>query len=76
MLGINDKFAQTKMYYDFRDDLVKGEIRNLKKGHVLVNGNYSTLMGNGMEMLQANIGQFYGESIVGVGNICWSYRPP
>ena len=69
MLGINDKFAQTKMYYDFRDDLVKGEIRNLKKGHVLVNGNYSTLMGNGMEMLQASIGQFYGESIVGVGNI-------
>ena len=69
MLGINDKFAQTKMYYDFRDDLVKGEIRNLKKGHVLVNGNYSTLMGNGMEMLQASIGQFHGESIVGVGNI-------
>lgn len=69
MLGINDKFAQTKIYYDFRDDLVKGEIRNLKKGHVLVNGNYSTLMGNGMEMLQASIGQFHGESIIGVGNI-------
>lgn len=69
MLGINDKFAQTKMYYDFRDDLIKGEIRNLKKGHVLVNGNYSTLMGNGIEMLQASIGQFSGEPIIGVGNI-------
>lgn len=69
MLGINDKFARTKLYYDFRDDLIKGEIRNLKKGHVLVNGNYSTLMGNGMEMLMASIGKFTGQSVIGVGNI-------
>ena len=69
MLGINDKFAQTKLYYDFRDDLIKGEIRNLKKGHVLVNGNYSTLMGNGMEMLMASIGRFDGQSVIGIGNI-------
>ena len=69
MLGINDKFAQTKLYYDFRDDLIKGMVRNLKKGHVLVNGNYSTLMGNGMEMLMASIGAFDGKSVIGVGNI-------
>lgn len=69
MLGINDKFSQTKIYYDFRDDLIKGEIRNLKKGHILVNGNYSTLMGNGMEMLQASIGAFNGKSVIGAGNI-------
>lgn len=69
MLGVNDKFASTKLYYDFRDDLVKGEIRNLKKGHVLVNGNYSTLLGNGLEMLQQAIGAFHGESVFGVGNI-------
>ena len=69
MLGINDKFSHTKLYYDFRDDLIKGEMRNLKKGHVLVSGNYSTLMGNGIEMLQASIGQFDGKSILGVGNI-------
>ena len=69
MLGINDKFSRTKLYYDFRDDLIKGEMRNLKKGHVLVQGNYSTLMGNGFEMLQASIGQFTGEPALGVGNI-------
>lgn len=69
MLGINDKFANTKLYYDFRDDLIKGEMRNLKKGHVLVRGNYSTLMGNGMEMLKATIGEFNGESSLGVGCI-------
>lgn len=69
MLGINEKFARTKLYYDFRDDLVKGEIRNLKKGHVLIHGNYSTLMGNGMEMLQESIGRFNGESVIGIGNV-------
>lgn len=56
MLSINDKFAQTKLYYDFRNDLIKGEIRNLKRGHVLISGNYSTIMGNGVEMLKAAIG--------------------
>ena len=69
MLGINDKFANTKLYYDFRDDLVRGEIRNLKKGHVLVEGYYSTIMGNGFEMLLASIGRFNGESTLAVGNI-------
>ena len=69
MLGINDKFANTKMYYDFRDDLIRGEIRNLKRGHVLINGNYSTIMGNGMEMLRASIGAFDGTSTLGVGNV-------
>lgn len=62
LLGINDKFAKTKMYYDFRDDLIKGELRNLKRGHVLINGNYSTLMGNGIEMLKEAIGTFDGKS--------------
>lgn len=67
MLGINDKFAHTKLYYDFRDDLVKGEVRNLKRGHVLINGNYSTILGNGLEMLMHSIGRFDGEPALGVG---------
>jgi hypothetical protein len=69
MLGINDKFCRTKLYYDFRDDLINGELRNLRRGHILVNGNYSTLLGNGIEMLQAAIGTFNGESVIGKGNI-------
>lgn len=69
MLGINDQFAHTKLYYDFRDDLIRGEIRNLKRGHVLINGNYSTIMGNGLEMLKASIGQFNGASELGPGNV-------
>lgn len=69
MLGINDRFCQTKMYYDFRDDLIRGEIRNLKRGHVLVNGNYSTLMGNGMEMLKESVGKFDGTPEIGKGQV-------
>ncbi|MBR6051737.1 MAG: hypothetical protein IKP68_11125, partial [Clostridia bacterium] len=69
MLGINDKFTKTKMYFDFRDDLVDGEIRNLKRGHVLVNGNYSTLMGNGVEMLKEAIGAYDGKSTLQPGEI-------
>lgn len=62
LLGITNKFSQTKMYEDFRNDLIKGFIRNLKQGHVLLKGNYSTILGNGIEMLKAAIGQFYGNS--------------
>ena len=69
LLGINDRFAETQMYYDFRDDLVKGWIRNLKRGHVLVNGNYSTLMGNGMEMLNSAIGKYRGRTELQPGEI-------
>lgn len=65
MLGVNDKFAQTKIYKDFRDSIVKGFYRNLKRGHILLNGNYSTLLGNGIELLQQAIGTFSGESIIG-----------
>ena len=69
MLGINDQFCKTKIYDSFRKDLVKGMLRNLKKGHVLVSGNYSTMMGNGLEMLYGAIGRFNGKTMLGVGNI-------
>src|SRR5574344_2159482 len=69
LLGMNANFAKTQLYYDFRNDLVKSLIRELKKGHVIVNGNYSTLLGNGYEMLQQSIGTFKGKSIIGKGNI-------
>ncbi len=69
LLGINANFAKTKLYYDFRNDLIRSLIRELRQGHVLINGNYSTLLGNGYEMLQQSIGVFNGESIIGKGNI-------
>ena len=67
MLGINNKFAKTKLFADFKNDLVKAFLRNLKQGHILVEGNYSTLFGNGVEMLKQAIGRFDGTSEIGVG---------
>ena len=36
---------------------------------MLVEGNYETLFGNPVEMLQASIGKFDGVSVLGAGNI-------
>ena len=69
MLGINDRFAQTKLYYDFRSDILKSMTKSLRLGHVLVNGNYSVLCGNPIEMLMAITGDFDGTSQIGIGNV-------
>lgn len=69
MLGINDKFADTKLYHDFKMDLLKSMTKSLRIGHVLVNGNYSVLCGNPIEMLLAITGEFDGTSQIGVGRI-------
>lgn len=69
LLGINEDFTRTAIYREFRDSLVKSAKRNMRLGHVLVYGNYSTLCGNPYEMLLASIGKFSGESLLGSGNV-------
>lgn len=69
LLGINEAFANTKMYADFVQDLVKSLIKSLRLGHVLVNGNYSTLLGNPYEMLLSMIGQFNGNTSILPGTV-------
>ena len=69
MLGINDKFADTKLYRQFRDDLIKSFLKNLRCGHILVNGNYSTLCGNPIEMLKQATGEFDGDSVIESGTV-------
>ena len=69
MLGVNDKFARTKIYINFRDNLIKSMIKNLRKGHILVRGNYSTLCGNPIEMLRAAIGKFDGIGYMECGTV-------
>ena len=70
LLGLNERFCETKLYSEFRRDLVRSFVKNLKCGHVLVNGNYSTLLGNPLEMLYNAIGSWNGESMLGIGNVC------
>lgn len=69
LMCINDNFTKTKYYQEFLHDLLASYYKNLKNGHVYVNGNYSTLLGNPIEMLQQSIGTFNGESQIGIGNI-------
>lgn len=69
LLGINNDFAKTQWYLDFRKDLIRSLLKKLKQGHLYINGNYSTLLGNPMEMLQQSIGTFKGKTTMGVGNI-------
>ena len=64
MMSVNEDFYKTKLYYDFKTDFLKSFSKDLKCGHVLVNGNYSTLCGNPIEMLQASIGRFNGKSLI------------
>lgn len=69
LMCVNDNFTKTKYYQEFLHDLLRSYYKNLKNGHIYVNGNYSTLLGNPIEMLQQSIGKFNGESQIGVGNI-------
>lgn len=65
LLKINDDFVKTKAIKKFRANMIEAYKNNLRKGHILVNGNYSVLCGNGYEMLLSSIGMFDGQSNLG-----------
>lgn len=65
MMSVNSRFYDTKLYNDFKCDFIRSFIKNAKCGHIFVEGNYSVLCGNPIEMLLAAIGKFTGERVVG-----------
>lgn len=67
LMSINEKFCETKMYADFRDDVLKSMVKHIKLGKVWVNGTYATLLGNPIEMLQHTIAKFTGVAVLPVG---------
>ena len=69
LLGLNDDFAKTALYSAFRKDLTTSFVNNMRRGHILINGNYETLLGNPMEMLYQAIGKFDGTSDLGIGHV-------
>lgn len=69
LLGLNDDFAKTALYSAFRKDLTTSFVNNMRRGHILINGNYETLLGNPVEMLYQSVGKFDGESHLGVGHV-------
>lgn len=69
LLSMNMEIANTAFYANLTKK-IKEEMRgDIKQGRILVDGNYSTLCGNPIEMLQHAIGQFEGKSIIGKGNV-------
>jgi len=69
ILGVSDEFTRTKLFQDFKKETVHAYISELKLGHIVVRGGYSTMVGNPVELLQQVIGRFNGESLLGIGNI-------
>ena len=69
MLGINNDFAKTKLYADFKKDVLKSFMKDARCGHILCNGTYAVLEGNPIEMALMACGQFNGESVLGAGNV-------
>lgn len=69
MLSICDRFEETTLFKNFRKDLCKAYKNNLKKGHVLVDGTYTTMVGNPYEMLQLSCGLFNGTSLLDVDEV-------
>ena len=50
-------FDETKLYANFRNDVVKSLKERLKRGHILLNGTNATLFGNGPELLKYIAGE-------------------
>ncbi len=69
LLGYDCDFQNTKLYYDFKKDICRSYLTNMRKGHILLNGTYATLFGNPYEMLLHSIGRFDGSSIIAKGTV-------
>lgn len=70
MMKLNENFKNTAMYKVLAKKILEDFRSDIKCGRILVKGNYSTVLGNPVEMLQASIGKYIPETtVVGKGNI-------
>lgn len=75
MMKENEDFHKTEYYRDTAKNIIEQLRSDVKIGRILVRGNYSTILGNPIEMLQASIGIWDGTSQVGEGNIVTKVFP-
>ncbi len=57
LLEHNYEFENTKLYINFRNEVVKNLKHQLKRGKILLNGTNATLFGNGAELLKYIAGE-------------------
>ncbi|MBU3098726.1 MULTISPECIES: hypothetical protein [Clostridium] len=77
MLKINENFAKTRICRQFRYEVISNYIKNVKKGHILINGTYATVVNSLYEYLLCSIGKWDGvSSTIGIGE-CYTakYKP-
>lgn len=75
MFKYNDDIIKTNIYNGFLRDTIRHMRDNLKYGHILVQGNYSTIFGNAIEFLEHSIGEFKGHSVMNVDEIITTRFP-
>lgn len=64
LMAVSDRFCETRLYGALVREQAHAYRNMIQLGKVLVNGNYSVLCGNPIEMLQSAIGKFIGEPIM------------
>ncbi len=70
MMKLNENFHKTALYKEIAKKILEDIRSDIKCGRILVKGNYSTIVGNPIEMLQEAIGCYVPEStVIGEGNI-------
>lgn len=62
-------FENTDVFYSFKRELCKAYLKNMKRGHILINGTYATLFGNPLEMLKQSVGIFDGTTSLLPGTV-------
>ena len=70
MMKLNENFKNTEIYKVLAKKILEDIRSDIKCGRILVKGNYSTVLGNPIDMLQEAIGKYTPETtVVGKGNI-------
>lgn len=69
LLNYDCDFQKTRIYYDFKKNVCSSYLKNMKKGHILLDGTYATLFGNPYEMLLHSAGKFNGLSVLRPGTV-------
>lgn len=59
LLGLSDLAFKLQIYKDYRKDVTDQFKKKLKRGRIVVEGNYSTLFGNPLEYLRRTIDREY-----------------
>lgn len=57
MITLNKSFANTEIFKNYRSEAINNYIENIKRGHVLINGNYSVIIANSIDYLYHAIGK-------------------